>query len=213
MTQFDMIDVEQAGLVKFDFLGLRTLTIIDNAVKSINGRRALADEPPIDIDAIPLEDPKIYGDLQQAKTTAVFQLESRGMKDLMKKVRPSRFADIVALVALFRPGPMQLADDFIKRKHGIEEVDYLHPSLKHVLEDTYGVMLYQEQVMQIAQILAGYSLADADLLRRAMGKKKPEEMAKQRGGFIEGCANNGIDADLAGNIFDLVEKLSNQYHQ
>ena len=208
MTQFDMIDVEQAGLVKFDFLGLRTLTIIDNAVKSINGRRALADEPPIDIDAIPLEDPKIYGDLQQAKTTAVFQLESRGMKDLMKKVRPSRFADIVALVALFRPGPMQLADDFIKRKHGIEEVDYLHPSLKHVLEDTYGVMLYQEQVMQIAQILAGYSLADADLLRRAMGKKKPEEMAKQREVFLEGAIANGVDAGQADHIFNLMEKFA-----
>ncbi len=208
MTQFDMIDVEHAGLVKFDFLGLRTLTIIDNAVKSINARKDAVVEAAIDIDTIPLEDPAIYLDLQQAKTTAVFQLESRGMKDLMKKVKPSRFADIVALVALFRPGPMQLADDFIKRKHGIEEVDYLHPSLKHVLEDTYGVMLYQEQVMQIAQILAGYTLADADLLRRAMGKKKPEEMAKQREVFLAGATSNGVEPGQADHIFSLMEKFA-----
>ena len=208
MTQFDMIDVEQAGLVKFDFLGLRTLTIIDNAVKSINRRRSEAGEPLVDIDRIPLEDPVVYDDLKQARTTAVFQLESRGMKDLMKKVKPSRFADIVALVALFRPGPMQLADDFINRKHGREEVDYLHPSLKHVLEDTYGVMLYQEQVMQIAQILAGYTLADADLLRRAMGKKKPEEMAKQREVFLAGATRNGVDPDQANHIFNLMEKFA-----
>ncbi len=208
MTQFDMIDVEQAGLVKFDFLGLRTLTIIDNAVKSINVRRQRSGESDIDIDTIPLEDPEIYADLQQAKTTAVFQLESRGMKDLMKKVRPNRFADIVALVALFRPGPMQLADDFINRKHGREEVDYLHPSLTHVLEDTYGVMLYQEQVMQIAQILAGYTLADADLLRRAMGKKKPEEMAKQRAVFLEGAIKNDVAKDQADHIFNLMEKFA-----
>ena len=208
MTQFDMIDVEQAGLVKFDFLGLRTLTIIDNAVKSINQRRTAEGKAPVDIDTIALEDSAIYDDLKQAKTTAVFQLESRGMKDLMKKVKPSRFADIVALVALFRPGPMQLADDFIKRKHGIEEVDYLHPSLKPILEDTYGVMLYQEQVMQIAQVLAGYTLADADLLRRAMGKKKPEEMAKQREIFLAGATGNGVEERQAGHIFDLMEKFA-----
>ena len=208
MTQFDMVDVEQAGLVKFDFLGLRTLTIIDNAVKSINRRRQQQGEAPIDIDTIDLEESVIYDDLKQAKTTAVFQLESRGMKDLMKKVKPSRFGDIVALVALFRPGPMQLADDFIKRKHGIEEVDYLHPSLQHILEGTYGVMLYQEQVMQIAQVLAGYSLADADLLRRAMGKKKPEEMAKQREIFLEGAMKNGVDQKQADHIFNLMEKFA-----
>ncbi len=208
MTQFDMIDVEQAGLVKFDFLGLRTLTIIDNAVKSINARARVEGGEIVDIDTINLEDPTIYQDLQDAKTTAVFQLESRGMKDLMKKVRPSRFADIVALVALFRPGPMQLADDFINRKHGKEEVDYLHPSLKHVLEGTYGVMLYQEQVMQIAQILAGYTLADADLLRRAMGKKKPEEMAKQREVFLKGALANDVEEKQAGHIFDLMEKFA-----
>ena len=208
MTQFDMNDVEQAGLVKFDFLGLRTLTIIDNAIKSINHRLALAGEPLVDIDTLFLEDPAIYQDLQAAKTTAVFQLESRGMKDLMKRVKPNRFADIVALVALFRPGPLQLADDFIRRKHGLDEVDYLHPSLKEVLQDTYGVMLYQEQVMQIAQILAGYSLADADLLRRAMGKKKPEEMAKQRQAFVDGAMNNDVSEQQAGYIFDLMEKFA-----
>ncbi len=208
MTQFDMVDVEQAGLVKFDFLGLRTLTIIDNAVKSINARKTAIGEDLVDIDQIDLEETVIYDDLKQAKTTAVFQLESRGMKDLMKKVKPSRFGDIVALVALFRPGPMQLADDFIKRKSGEEEVDYLHPSLKHVLEGTYGVMLYQEQVMQIAQVLAGYSLADADLLRRAMGKKKPEEMAKQREVFLKGAIANGVEQQQADHIFNLMEKFA-----
>ncbi len=209
MTQFDMNDVEQAGLVKFDFLGLRTLTIIDNAVKSINQRNEKLGEPPIDIEAIPLEDGNIYADMRQAKTTAVFQLESRGMKDLMKKVKPERFADIVALVALFRPGPMQLADDFINnRKMGRENVDFLHPSLEHVLEDTFGVMLYQEQVMQIAQILAGYTLADADLLRRAMGKKKPEEMARQREVFQAGATANGVEAKQADHIFDLMEMFA-----
>ena len=208
MTQFDMNDVEQAGLVKFDFLGLRTLTIINNAVKSINARHAGSGEEAIDINSINLEETAIYDDLKQAKTTAVFQLESRGMKDMIKKVKPSRFGDIVALVALFRPGPMQLADDFIKRKHGIEEVDYLHPSLKHVLEGTYGVMLYQEQVMQIAQVLAGYSLADADLLRRAMGKKKPEEMAQQREVFLAGAIANGVEQKQADHIFSLMEKFA-----
>lgn len=208
MTQFDMNDVEQAGLVKFDFLGLRTLTIIDNAVKSINARHEAAGEATIDLEELDLEQPEIYADLQTAKTTAVFQLESRGMKDLMKRVKPNRFADIVALVALFRPGPLQLADDFIRRKHGLDEVDYLHPSLQHVLQDTYGVMLYQEQVMQIAQILAGYSLADADLLRRAMGKKKPEEMAKQRQTFVEGAIKNDVSSQQAGHIFDLMEKFA-----
>ena len=208
MTQFDKDDVEQAGLVKFDFLGLRTLTILDNALKSINIKRQDRGQEPLDIDVLSLEDPAIYDNLKQAKTTAVFQLESRGMKDLMKKVKPSRFDDIVALVALFRPGPMQLADDFIRRKHGIDEVDYLHPSLKKVLEGTYGVMLYQEQVMQIAQILAGYSLADADLLRRAMGKKKPEEMAKQREIFVAGAGRNDVEEKQAAYIFDMMEMFA-----
>lgn len=208
MTQFDMVDVEQVGLVKFDFLGLRTLTIIDHALKSINNQRVAAGQPEIVIDETPLDDPAIYADLQQAKTTAVFQLESRGMKDLIKKVKPGRFTDIVALVALYRPGPMQLADDFVKRKQGIEKVDYLHPSLEHVLEGTYGVMLYQEQVMQIAQVLAGYSLAEADILRKAMGKKKPEEMARQREVFIDGAVENGVVKDQADHIFNLMERFA-----
>ena len=208
MTQYDMLDVEQVGLVKFDFLGLRTLTVIQYAVKSINSRRQAAAEAPIDIEQIELEDAAIYKDLQQAKTTAIFQLESAGMKELMKKVKPVRFADIVALVALYRPGPMQLADDFIQRKNGNAQVDYLHPSLKPILEDTYGIMLYQEHVMQIAQVLAGYTLADADLLRRAMGKKKPEEMQQQREIFLTGAQHNGVPEAQANHIFSLMEKFA-----
>lgn len=208
MTQFDMLDVEQVGLVKFDFLGLRTLTIIDCALKSINATRILEGNQVINIHSISLEDCSVYEDLQEGKTTAIFQLESRGMKDMLKKVKPNRFTDIVALVALYRPGPMQLADDFVKRKHGIEPVDYLHPSLEGVLEGTYGVMLYQEQVMQIAQVLAGYSLAEADILRKAMGKKKPEEMATQREIFIEGALKKGVDKDHSAQIFDLMERFA-----
>ncbi len=208
LTQFDKDDVEQAGLVKFDFLGLRTLTIIDNAVKSVNERREGAGDAPIDIDSIALDDPAIYENLRAANTTAVFQLESRGMKDLMKKVAPGRFTDVVALVALFRPGPLMLAEDFINRKHGREAVDYLHPDLQPVLEDTYGVMLYQEQVMKIAQILAGYSLAEADFLRKAMGKKLPEEMDKQRDRFLKGAVDRGVDAEQAEYIFDLMAQFA-----
>ncbi len=190
VTQFDKSDVEYAGLVKFDFLGLRTLTIIDWALEMINARRAKAGEEPIDIAAIPLDDKKSFDMLQRSETTAVFQLESRGMKDLIKRLKPDCFEDMIALVALFRPGPLQsgMVDNFIDRKHGREEVSYpdvqwQHESLKPVLEPTYGIILYQEQVMQIAQVLAGYTLGGADMLRRAMGKKNPVEMAKQRGGF------------------------------
>ncbi|UZE24883.1 DNA polymerase III subunit alpha [Pseudomonas sp. B21-056] len=215
VTQFDKDDVEAAGLVKFDFLGLRTLTIIDWALKTINRDRAKVGEEPLDIAFIPLDDKPTYSLLQKAETTAVFQLESRGMKELIKKLKPDCLEDLIALVALFRPGPLQsgMVDDFINRKHGRAELAYPHPDyqydgLQPVLAPTYGIILYQEQVMQIAQVMAGYTLGGADMLRRAMGKKKPEEMAKQRGGFIEGCANNGIDADLAGNIFDLVEKFA-----
>ena len=215
VTQFDKDDVEAAGLVKFDFLGLRTLTIIDWALKTINRERAKIDEPALDIAFIPLDDKPTYQLLQKAETTAVFQLESRGMKELIKKLKPDCLEDLIALVALFRPGPLQsgMVDDFINRKHGRAELayphsDYQYEGLKPVLAPTYGIILYQEQVMQIAQVMAGYTLGGADMLRRAMGKKKPEEMAKQRGGFIEGCANNNIDADLAGNIFDLVEKFA-----
>ncbi|PBK05880.1 DNA polymerase III subunit alpha [Pseudomonas abyssi] len=218
VTQFDKDDVEAAGLVKFDFLGLRTLTIIKWAMETIHRKQreeGATDEELVNIDLIPLDDAPTYSMLQKAETTAVFQLESRGMKELIKKLKPDCLEDMIALVALFRPGPLQsgMVDDFINRKHGREEVSYPHPNyqypgLEPVLKPTYGIILYQEQVMQIAQVMAGYTLGGADMLRRAMGKKKPEEMAKQRGGFIEGCANNGIDADLAGNIFDLVEKFA-----
>lgn len=215
VTQFDKDDVEQAGLVKFDFLGLRTLTIIKWAMETINREQAKKGLDPLNIDFIPLDDKPTFSLLQKAETTAVFQLESRGMKELIKKLKPDCLEDLIALVALFRPGPLQsgMVDDFINRKHGRAEIsyphsDYQYEGLKPVLAPTYGIILYQEQVMQIAQVMGGYTLGQADMLRRAMGKKKPEEMAKQRGGFIEGCANNGIDADLAGNIFDLVEKFA-----
>jgi DNA polymerase III subunit alpha len=212
VTQFDKDDVEAAGLVKFDFLGLRTLTIIDWALKIINDIRAQRGEPPLDVNTVPMDDPKTFALLKACSTTAVFQLESRGMKDLVRRLQPDRFGDIVALVALFRPGPLQsgMVDDFIDRKHGKIDgpIDYLHPSLKPVLEPTYGVILYQEQVMQIAQVLAGYTLGGADLLRRAMGKKKPEEMAKQRSIFVDGSVARGVDPKLAAHIFDLMEKFA-----
>ncbi len=212
VTQFDKDDVEAAGLVKFDFLGLRTLTVIDWAVAIINRIRAARAEPPLDIGAIPMDDAKTFALLKACSTTAVFQLESRGMKDLVRRLQPDRFGDIVALVALFRPGPLQsgMVDDFIDRKHGRSDgpIDYLHPSLKAVLEPTYGVILYQEQVMQIAQVLAGYTLGGADLLRRAMGKKKPEEMAKQRSIFVDGAVARGVQPHVAAHIFDLMEKFA-----
>ncbi len=215
VTQFDKDDVESAGLVKFDFLGLRTLTIIQWAVDMVNRRHAKSGKDPIDITAIDLTDPACFKLLKKAETTAVFQLESRGMKELIKKLLPDSFEDIIALVALFRPGPLQsgMVDNFIDRKHGREEISYpdvkyQHDSLQSILEPTYGVILYQEQVMQIAQVLAGYTLGGADLLRHAMGKKKPEEMAKQREIFREGAAKNNIDPELAMKIFDLVEKFA-----
>ncbi|MTC74989.1 DNA polymerase III subunit alpha [Providencia sp. wls1919] len=215
VTQFDKNDVEYAGLVKFDFLGLRTLTIINWALEMINARRAKQNLEPIDIAAIPLQDKKSFDMLQRSETTAVFQLESRGMKDLIKRLQPDCFEDMIALVALFRPGPLQsgMVDNFIDRKHGREEISYpdvnwQHESLKPVLEPTYGIILYQEQVMQIAQVLAGYTLGGADMLRRAMGKKKPEEMAKQRSVFEEGSIKNGVDGELSMKIFDLVEKFA-----
>ena len=211
VTQFDKDDVEAAGLVKFDFLGLRTLTIIARAVKIIDGIRAARGEPPLNVAALPMDDAPTYDLLKSGRTTAVFQLESRGMKDLIRRLKPDRFEDVVALVALFRPGPLQsgMVDDFIQRKLSPGgAIDYLHPSLQPVLEATYGVILYQEQVMQIAQVLSGYTLGGADLLRRAMGKKKPEEMAKQRAGFIEGAVQRGTPADKAAHIFDLIEKFA-----
>ncbi|MGP9834035.1 DNA polymerase III subunit alpha [Marinobacter sp. NSM] len=215
VTQFDKGDVEDAGLVKFDFLGLRTLTIIKWALHMINPRRQAQGQSELDIATIPLDDKRSFELLKKAETTAVFQLESRGMKDLIRRLQPDSLEDMIALVALFRPGPLQsgMVDDFIDRKHGRQPLSYPHPDyqyegLKPVLEPTYGVILYQEQVMQIAQVMAGYTLGNADMLRRAMGKKKPEEMAKQKAFFLEGCANNGIDETLAENIFDLVEKFA-----
>jgi len=210
VTQFDKDDVEAIGLVKFDFLGLRTLTIIDRALKTINGERTARGESPLDIVTIPMVDEAAFRLLKDCATTAVFQLESRGMKDLIKRLQPDCFDDIIALVALFRPGPLQsgMVDDFIDRKHGRAKVHYPHPDLEPILKPTYGVILYQEQVMQIAQVLAGYTLGQADLLRRAMGKKKPEEMAKQRQVFMDGAATRGIAADTATYIFDLMEKFA-----
>lgn len=210
VTQFDKDDVESVGLVKFDFLGLRTLTIIDWAIKEINQHRKSKQEEPLDINLIPMNDAKTFSMLKACKTTAVFQLESRGMRDLVKRLQPDCFEDIVALVALFRPGPLQsgMVDDFINRKHGRSLVRYPHPKLEPILRPTYGVILYQEQVMQIAQVLAGYSLGSADLLRRAMGKKKPEEMAMHREIFCAGASERGVPMTTATFIFDLMEKFA-----
>ena len=210
VTQFDKDDVEKAGLVKFDFLGLRTLTIIDWAVKAINARRAVTGEAPLDIAQLPMDDPETYALLSRGDTTAVFQFESRGMKDYIKKLQPQGFDDVVALAALFRPGPLGagMVDNFIDRRHGRAEVSYPHPSLEPILKPTYGVIVYQEQVMQIAQVLAGYTLGGADLLRRAMGKKIASEMQQQRSIFEAGAAKNGVDPDVARGIFDLMEKFA-----
>ena len=210
VTQFDKDDVESVGLVKFDFLGLRTLTIIDWAVKAINKRRQAAGEAPLDITALPLDDGDTYKLFARGDTVAVFQFESRGMRELLKRAMPDVFEDIIALAALFRPGPLGSGMDkeWCDRKHGHTEVSYPHPSLEPVLGPTYGVIVYQEQVMQIAQVLAGYTLGGADMLRRAMGKKKPEEMAKERAKFESGCAERGIPASQATPIFDLMEKFA-----
>jgi len=210
VTQFDKDDVEAVGLVKFDFLGLRTLTIIDWAVKAINARRASEGSEPLDIIALPLDDRASYELLSRGDTIAVFQFESRGMRELLKRAKPDRFEDIIALAALYRPGPLGsgMHNDWVDRKHGVAAVSYPHPSLEPVLAPTYGVIVYQEQVMQIAQVLAGYSLGGADLLRRAMGKKKPEEMAKERAKFEAGSAERGVDPHVATGIFDLMEKFA-----
>ena len=210
VSQFDKNDVEAVGLVKFDFLGLRNLTIIDWALKTINARKKKNNEELVDIARISLEDTATFDLLKAQKTTAVFQLESRGMKELIKRLQPDVFEDIVALVALYRPGPLGsgMVDDFVNRKHGVAEVEYPHPALEPVLEPTYGVILYQEQVMQIAQILGNFTLGGADLLRRAMGKKKPEEMEKQRAIFMKGALENKVDESVATYIFDLMEKFA-----
>jgi DNA polymerase III subunit alpha len=210
VTQFDMGDVEDVGLVKFDFLGLRTLTIINWALRDINRIKKQKNEDEINIRKIPLDDPATYALIQRMDTTAVFQLESDGMKKLVSRLKPDVFDDLIALVALFRPGPLQsgMVDDFVDRKHGRARVQYMHDDLESALKPTYGVILYQEQVMQIAQVLAGFTLGAADLLRRAMGKKKPEEMAKQRTIFVEGSVGRGVDERQATMIFDLMEKFA-----
>ncbi len=205
VAQFDKDDVEAAGLVKFDFLGLRNLTVIEDAIKHINARADIT--TPVDISYIPLDDKPAYEVFATANTTAVFQFESVGMKKMLKEARPSKFEEIIAFVSLYRPGPMDLIPDFIHRMHG-GEFEYLHPLLEGVLEPTYGIMVYQEQVMQAAQFCAGYSLGGADLLRRAMGKKKPEEMVKQRQIFIKGAAEKDIDEATANHIFDYMEKFA-----
>jgi len=210
IVQWDMKCVEKVGLVKFDFLGLKTLTVLHLAVQLV--RQHVSDEgaKAFDLAAIPLDDPQTFALLQEARTSAVFQLESSGMRDLMLRLKPDCFEDIVALVALFRPGPLQsgMVDDFIERKHGKQRVVYPLPQLEPVLSETYGVILYQEQVMQIAQVLAGYSLGQADMLRRAMGKKKAGEMDKQRKIFMEGAHKHKVPADKAKHIFDLMAKFA-----
>ncbi|WP_026879018.1 DNA polymerase III subunit alpha [Ignatzschineria larvae DSM 13226] len=206
VTQYDKDDIEAAGLVKFDFLGLRTLTIIDWALKNIEYNRGIK----VDLHTMPLDDKATFQLLKACQTTSVFQLESRGMKDLLRRLQPDNFEDIIALVALFRPGPLEsgMVEDFINRKHGREEVIYPFPELEPVLKPTYGVIVYQEQVMQISQIIGNYSLGGADLLRRAMGKKLPEEMEKQRSLFMAGAETLGFDAEKAGRLFDLMEKFA-----
>ncbi|MBI2290022.1 MAG: DNA polymerase III subunit alpha, partial [Betaproteobacteria bacterium] len=204
VSQFDMKDVEAAGLVKFDFLGLTTLTILDWTLRYI---KRLDPSSTLTLDALPLDDADAYRLFASAKTTAIFQFESRGMRDLLKQARPDCFEDIIALVALYRPGPMELIPDFIARKHG-KPFDYPDPRVKSVLSETYGIMVYQEQVMQMAQIIGGYSLGAADLLRRAMGKKLPEEMAQHRGIFRDGAGRNGLKQAKADELFDLMEKFA-----
>jgi DNA polymerase-3 subunit alpha len=202
-TQFNMKWVEAAGLVKFDFLGLKTLTVIDRAVKFIRARGE-----KIDLEDTAYDDEATYKLMQSGLTFGVFQLEGQGMRDTLRKVKPTSLEDVIALISLYRPGPMKNIDRFANVKHGREQADYLHEKLKPVLEETYGVIVYQEQVMQIAQILSGYTLGEADLLRRAMGKKQPAEMAKQKSRFIEGAKERGVSENLASHIFDLVEEFA-----
>lgn len=208
VSQYDKDDVEAVGLVKFDFLGLRTLTILEMAIESANQQRLQEEKPPLSFEHIPLDDKATFQLLKNANTTAVFQLESRGMKDMLKQAKPDCFEDIIALVALYRPGPMDLIPDYCRRKHGLQRVEYPHPTTEVILKETYGIAVYQEQVMQIAQVVAGYSLGGADLLRRAMGKKKPEEMVAQRAIFNEGAQKNGLSLQQSNDLFDLLEKFA-----
>ena len=206
MTQYDKDDVEKIGLVKFDFLGLRTLTVIDKALKSININ--LKDK--LDLDNIPMDDQKVFDLLSSGKTMAVFQLESTGMRDLIKKLKPTKFEEITALLALYRPGPLNsgMHTTFVDRKHGKSPVTYPHDLLEPVLSETYGVIVYQEQVMESARVLAGYSMGEADILRRVMGKKKIEEMEEQREIFVKGCKKNSISEKKANKIFELIEQFA-----
>ncbi len=205
VSQFDKDDVEAIGLVKFDFLGLTTLTILDLALAYV---KRLDPASSLTLDSIPLDDPKTYEIFKNANTTAIFQFESRGMRDLLKRAKPDRLEDLIALNALYRPGPMDLIPDYIDRKHGRQRVEYLDARMEPILAETYGIMVYQEQVMRIAQAIGGYSLGGADLLRRAMGKKKPEEMARHRSIFVEGAARNGMRENVATELFDLMEKFA-----
>lgn len=205
VTQYNMKDVEKAGLVKFDFLGLKTLTILVLTLELI-GKRKLAQS--IDLATLPLDDESSYAMLGRAEATGVFQLESSGMRDVLRKLKPDRFEDIIAVVALYRPGPMENIPSYINRKHGREKPDYLHPLLEPILKETFGIMIYQEQVMQIAQVLSGYSLGEADLLRRAMGKKIQSEMDAQRERFVSGAKEKGVDKNTASMIFDQVAKFA-----
>ena len=204
ITQFNWKMVEAAGLVKFDFLGLKTLTVLQKAVELIKRGRGIE----VDLPALALDDRKSYELLAKADTAGVFQLESTGMRESLKRLKPDRFEDIIAMVALYRPGPMDNIPTYINRKHGEEPVDCLHPLLEGILRETYGVIIYQEQVMQIAQVMAGYSLGEADLLRRAMGKKDKAEMAKQQARFVDGADRNGVKKSQAAEIFELVDKFA-----
>ena len=208
VSQYDKDDVEAAGLVKFDFLAIAVLDAIQNAVDMINARDDRKDQPPVDISRIDINDQEVYRFLGDAKTVGIFQFESSGMRAHMKGLKPSSLEDLISLAALYRPGPMALIPEFIERRHGRVPVEYPHPMLEKVLAPTYGIIVYQEQVMQIAQVMGGYSLGGADLLRRAMGKKKPEEMAKERVKFEAGARANGVDPATATSVFNLMEKFA-----
>jgi DNA polymerase-3 subunit alpha len=205
VSQYDKDDVEAIGLVKFDFLGLTTLTILALTMEYV---KRLQPDFPYTLETLPLDDAKAYEIFRRAETAAIFQFESRGMRELLKRAKPDRLEDLIALNALYRPGPMDLIPDFIERKHGRQRIEYLHPSIEPILSETYGIMVYQEQVMRIAQVVGGYSLGGADLLRRAMGKKKPEEMAKQRTIFVEGATRQGVAENVATELFDIMEKFA-----
>jgi len=206
ITQYSMGDVEKIGLVKFDFLGLKTLTMIRRAETLINEGRP--GQPPLAVDQLPFDDPRTFALLSSGKTTGIFQLESSGMRDLLTGFKPDRFEDIIAIIALYRPGPMDLIPDFIKRKQGKVPITYETPELEPILKDTYGVIVYQEQVMAIANIIAGFSLGQADILRRAMGKKKPEEMEKLRVKFLDGAKKNKIPEKKAEKLYELIQKFA-----